>query len=167
MKKKYKILYTVLTMVLLGCVTLVSASLLGFFEPNIQAKIDVKSPITIDGKSSGTIFHNFTGIGGCCYCFQNQLCNIGCEGIWLDWQHEGDPDLVGIDIIICEKPICATGLELPTGIPCPCSCDCEPIDLPFYLDDGECIDICFCYELDVLIKPDTYTVISKLIPSVI
>jgi len=48
-----------------------------------------------------------------------------------------------------------------------CDCEHESMDLPFYLDSGETIDICYCIKFDMMLKPGLYTITSKLVPAII
>ncbi len=44
-------------------------------------------------------------------------------------------------------------------------CDLPPMRLPFYLDAGECIEVCISYDLDMLLAPNAYNVWAKLVPA--
>lgn len=99
-KKTAKVMFVVLVIALAS--TLVSAGLLSYFG-EVQTTIDVSQSVKIDGQNWDVpIEHEFDGTGGCCYCFEHTLTNDGCDGIWLDWIHEG-PDLEGITVEIKEK----------------------------------------------------------------
>jgi len=96
--------------VIIAAVTLVSATYLTFFN-EVTTTIEIENQsVQVDGKNfDEPISHNIDGDGGCCYCFDHTIANNGCEGIWLDWEHIGVPDLEGIGITIIEKePDCCS-----------------------------------------------------------
>jgi len=101
MKKTSKVIGAV--MILVISAMLVSATLLTYFG-EVETTMTVSQSILLDGHNwDEPVTHQFEATGGCCYCFEHSIGNQGCEGIWLDWQHSGNPDLEGIDVYIIPK----------------------------------------------------------------
>lgn len=97
-RSKRRTKYLTVMLVLIVSATLVSATLLTYFG-EVQTTITVQQSIQIDGNNwDAPILHEFEGVGGCCYCFEHEITNNGCDGIWLDWNHWGVPDMEGIEV---------------------------------------------------------------------
>jgi len=104
-KRTFNVLMVTLAVALVA--SLASAAIIPYFG-QVQTTMDVKQSIVMDDGDwdepiTTTIEEAY---GGCCYCYEHTVENNGCEGVWLDWQHTGDPDLEGIDILVLEKTIC-------------------------------------------------------------
>jgi len=101
MNSRKKLLLVAISMIVAS--TLVSATLLNNFG-SIRTTMNVEQSVQIDGHNyDEPVEHQIDAIGGCCYCFEHEVTNQGCEGIWLDWEHYGEPDLDGIDISIVSE----------------------------------------------------------------
>lgn len=102
MKQTKKIM--VVSAVLLCTVALASAALIPFFG-EIRTKASVQQSVTIDGYPYGTpLKHNIPdAVGGCCYTYEHSIQNIGCQGIWLDWDHTVAE---GITVSVYEEESC-------------------------------------------------------------
>ena len=74
--------------------TLVSAGLLNYFG-EVQTTMNVSQSVTIDGNDwDDPITQSIPdAVGGCCYCFEYEVTNNGCEGIDLTFDGgSGLPD---------------------------------------------------------------------------
>jgi len=90
--------------VILVSVSLASASLLSYFG-KITTTVDVQQSIQIDGMNwDEPLTEEIEAIGGCCYCFEHEVTNQGCEPMMLDWDIWGTPDLEGIDVLFTREP---------------------------------------------------------------
>lgn len=103
MKTKNKILVGIVAVCMITAMGLATADLLDLFG-SVKTTANVMQSVQIDGHNfNEPVYEEFDAIGGCCYCTEHEVTNYGCEGIWLDWEHEGLPDLEGIDILFTEK----------------------------------------------------------------
>ena len=81
-------------------VTLVTATLLSYFG-QVHTTANVRQSVVMDGNNWNVpISHSFEATGGCNYCFEHNITNRGCDGIWLTFNHEGYPDMIGIDVTV-------------------------------------------------------------------
>jgi len=96
-KKAAYAMFAVLAVALAS--TLVSAALLTYFG-KVQTTMDVAQSVQIDGQNwDQTIIHDLPDAqAGCCYCFEHEITNNGCEAIALDFTEWGEPDLEGIEV---------------------------------------------------------------------
>jgi len=103
MKTKNKIIVGIVAVSMITAMGLATAQLLDIFG-SVKTTANVRQSIQIDGHNfNEPIFEEIDATGGCCYCIEHEITNYGCEGIWLDWEHDGIPDLEGIDIMFLEK----------------------------------------------------------------
>jgi len=80
-------------------ITSVTGALLEYFG-QVDITIEAKQSVLIDGHNWDEPVVGDLGelYGGCCECTRHTIINNGCEGIWLDWEHFGEPDISGIDV---------------------------------------------------------------------
>lgn len=104
MKTKNKIIVCIVAVCMISAMGLVTAELLDIFG-SVDTKMNVMQSIQIDGHNYNEPVYEVIdeAYGGCCYCTEHYVENLGCEGIWLDWEHYGYPDLDGIDILFAQK----------------------------------------------------------------
>lgn len=81
-----------------------SAGILTMFGQT-EVTANVEQSVLLDGigydaQVEGT---EFDICAGCVECVEHTITNNGCEGIWLDWEHTGDPTMEGIDVQMVEK----------------------------------------------------------------
>lgn len=137
---------------------LIATTVIGGLIPHfgtIVTTADVTQSVTISGHDWDVpITHSFSTSGGCSHCFDHEICNNGCEGVWLEWITTGVPDLEGIDVTYHWHQSL-------------CGCDSPPMEDPFYLEAGECAWFCICYSFDFMIEPGTYEITSQLVEATI
>ena len=99
--RRGKILFAVTMVVLLS--SLATAGLLSYFG-KITTTANVSQSVQIDGHNwDEPITEQLDATGGCCYCFEHEVTNNGCEPIYLEFISWGSPDLVGIDVSLTEN----------------------------------------------------------------
>ena len=81
-----------------------SATLLTHFN-KIETTMTVAQSVQIDGKNyDETISHDLPNAeAGCCYCFEHEVTNNGCEAIALEFTEWGSPNLDGIEVSYKQK----------------------------------------------------------------
>ena len=81
-----------------------SAGLLTYFG-KVETTMNVTQSVQIDGQNwDQPITHTLEDAqAGCCYCFEHEITNNGCEAIALEWTHWGIPDMIGIDVTMVQK----------------------------------------------------------------
>ena len=90
--------------VLVAVSMIASAGLLTYFG-KITTTATVSQSVQIDGHNwNEPISIDLDAVGGCCYCFEHEVTNNGCDPIWLDWDVWGTHDLVGIDVSFQRDP---------------------------------------------------------------
>ena len=95
---KKKTLITALVLVIATSLV-VSAGLLSYFG-KVETTMSVQQSVVLDGLNwdepvTATIED---AVGGCCYCSEHWVENRGCEGIWLEFNEYGVPDMEGVDV---------------------------------------------------------------------
>jgi len=94
--------------ILIAVTMIASAGLLTYFG-QITTTATVSQSVQIDEHNwDEPIAHELEAFGGCCYCFEHEITNNGCEPIILDWETWGTPDLEGIDVTFQRQPYLAT-----------------------------------------------------------
>ena len=80
----------------------------------LNTTINVERALILDDHDWNVpIVETFTVKPGCEHCIEHEFINDGCQGVWLDWTHEGLPDLEGIDITMTEYIPGTQCLDLP------------------------------------------------------
>ena len=97
--KKRTLKIGIVAITLLVAATLVGATLISQFG-KVETTMNVIQSITMDGNSYDEVInHNVEDAeAGCCYCFEHEVANNGCEVVTLDFEEWGNPDLIGIDV---------------------------------------------------------------------
>ena len=165
MKKVTQLALVVSVMIL---ITSVASAI--FFSFTSTTTVTAKQSVVIDGKNwDEKICHKISLYGGCSYCFKHTISNRGCKDIKLKWIITGTPDLEGVKVSIgIYKKWNLLNHHYQSGgcVECGSSGLLVPLGSPFYLKAGQTIEVCFCYQLDMLIKPGVYVVTAKLMPYV-
>ncbi len=96
--KRSKLLFGIL-IAIVATTLVVSGTLLSYFN-TVETTLEVEQSVVLDGFDINTpIIETIEdAMAGCCYCSDHYVENRGCEGIWLDFEELGLPDLEGIDI---------------------------------------------------------------------
>ena len=163
MKKITKLIAVISVMILS---TTVTSSVI--FSFSSETTVTAKQSVVIDGKNWDNIIHHEISLfGGCSKCFKHTITNRGSKDIKLQWEITGTPEMEGIKVTIgTYKKWILSNHHYPTigCIECGESGLLVPMKTPFYLKAGQTIELCFCYTLDMLIKPGIYTITARLIP---
>jgi len=140
--------YATVSAIILISSIMVTGAFISYFG-RVETTAEAVSPITIDGKGwDQKITHNIDpAVGGCCYCFKHHIENIGCKSLYIDW--ETTPTYEGIIVSFHED--------------CVCRCSNPLMEFPRWIEPGETLHVCICYEFHPLIMPGSYTMMSKLI----
>jgi len=97
--------FIVLGILLLACVSATILTYLG----ETSVTINVQQSIKIDGHNWNESVETDLGdvYAGCSVCERHTLTNDGCEGVLLDWDFYGEPDMEGIEVTMREaEPNC-------------------------------------------------------------
>jgi len=93
-----------IAVVLIACSVIASATLLTFFG-KIETTVNIEQSVQIDGNNwNEAITHDLDGVGGCCYCFEHEIVNNGCQPIMLDWEIWANPNMDGITVSFIREP---------------------------------------------------------------
>jgi len=115
---------------LLLAATLVSATLLTYFG-SVQTTMNVQQSVVVDGNNwDHPILQTIDATGGCDYCYQHNITNRGCKGIWLDFTTLVTPPDGG------DGQGLTTTYNAYSNVPCVYKC----FNLP-----PVCVDVCFGY----------------------
>ena len=165
MKKITKIVAVIAVMILS---TTVASSVI--FSFSSETVVTAKQSVVIDGKNwDNTIRHEISLFGGCSKCFKHTISNRGCRDIKLQWEITGTPDMEGVKVVIgsyTKWKLINHHYPAIGCVECGESGLLVPMKEPFCLKAGQTIELCFCYTLDMLIKPGTYTINVRLVPYV-
>lgn len=109
-KRAFKTLGVLIVVLSILAVSATAAYLTYFAQFN--ATVKVTQSVQVDGQDYSQVFFEYDGelSAGCCDCgVCHTVVNNGCQGIWLDFESTGTPDLEGIDVVVKEcGPSCCT-----------------------------------------------------------
>lgn len=90
--------------VLIAVSMIASAGLLTYFG-RITTTATVTQGVMVDENNWNVpVTAEFDAQAGCCYCFEHEITNYGCDPIWLDWETSGLPDMDGITVSFTRSP---------------------------------------------------------------
>jgi hypothetical protein len=98
MKMKKRTLFMVSAITIGMLAISVTGALIEVFG-TITVTANVGQAVKLDGHMwNEPIIATYNTMGGCCFCEEHQITNKGCNGVWLDFDEYGKPDLEGITI---------------------------------------------------------------------
>lgn len=94
----------IVAIAILLATTLVSATLIQHFG-KVETTMTVTQSVMIDNQPYNTLIkHDIPNAeAGCCYCFEHEVTNNGCEAIALEFTEWGSPNLDGIEVMYKER----------------------------------------------------------------
>ena len=94
--------------VLVGALMITASATLLIYFNKVETTMTVAQSVQLDGKNyNELITHDIPNAkAGCCYCYEHNVTNNGCEAIDLTFTEWGTPDLEGIAVSYYEVGTC-------------------------------------------------------------